>query len=378
MRLFSYLRSLKKSFSPYKRFIEILIFKDHILHNLKAYREKALPAEVAPVIKSNAYGHGLIEVARILDRQGVPFLVVDSLYEARRLRYEGITSPILVVGYTPTENILSSVPRKTTVTVATLEQLAELAQSESDAVIHIKIDTGMHRQGIQPREIKEAIKVVQESSLVLEGICSHFADADGETDEFTNRQIATWNTAVEEFQKVFPTLRYMHLSATAGIRLSKEIRANVVRLGKGLYGINPVPRWPIELKPALEMRTVISAIRTLGPGERVGYNGTFETKHETRVATVPVGYYEGVDRRLSNKGAFEVHGKACPILGRISMNISSLDVTDVPDAKIGDAVTVISADRDAPNSVENIAKRCNTISYDIVARIPEHLGRRVI
>lgn len=378
MRLRHIVRHVKKSFSSYSPIIEVLVYKDHLLHNINAYRRAAGNADIAPVIKSNAYGHGLSLVAEILDTQHVPFIVVDSLYEANLLRKEGIRSSILVIGFTPTENIRAA-KRSIAFMVGTIAQLADLVQKRMQAEIHLKLDTGMHRQGILPEEFDGAIKLLlKDHKLSLEGLCSHLADADGDDPPFTKQQIKVWNDAVKKSRVAFPSLKYWHLAATAGIRFGRDIDANVARLGKGLYGINPTPLWPIDLKPALEVRSVISALRTLTGGEHIGYNGTFETKCEMKVATVPVGYYEGVDRRLSNKGAYLVRGIPCPIVGRVSMNISSIDVSEIPDVKIGESVTIISADLKAPNSVENVAKLCGTISYEVLVRIPAHLSRKVV
>jgi alanine racemase len=379
MRLLPFLRKMRRSFSSYKPLIEVLISRDAIVHNLAAYQKAALPAQIAPVIKSNAYGHGLFEIAHILDTQDVPFIVVDSLYEARMLRHDGIKKSLLVIGYTPTENIHNSLPKNTAVTVGALEQIAALATTKSPVPLHVKIDTGMHRQGIMPEDIPAAIQILKAArNITLLGICSHLADSDNEDPAFTKKQIAVWDSAVAQFKKEFPSLKYWHLAASAGIRYNAQIHANVGRLGKGLYGINPVPSWPIDLRPALEMRSIISAIRTLPAGERIGYSGTFETPREMRVATIPVGYYEGTDRRLSNKGVYLVNGISCPIVGRVSMNISSIDISAVPQAKVGDPVIIISANREAPNSTENIAKLCDTISYEILVHIPTHLSRKIV
>ncbi len=372
------LRRMYGSMVRHHPLVEVRIFREHILHNLHEYQIAAPHSAIAPVLKSNAYGHGLFEVARILEKENVPFIVVDALFEARIIRGEGIRMPLLVIGYTPDENV-TSLPRDTAIAVGTLSQLKTLAASGRRVTIHLKVDTGMHRQGIMLAEVDEAMDVLARSpNLSLQGLCSHFADADSDDSSFTEKQIAAWNNCARRFKDTFPTLQYTHIAATAGIRYGTAIDANVGRLGKGLYGVNPYPKWDRDLKPALEMKAVISALRTLPKGERIGYNGTYATEKECRIATVPVGYYEGVDRRLSSKGFFLVRGIPCPIVGRVSMNISSIDVSAVPDARVGEEVIVVSANRSAPNSVESIAELCDTITYDIVVRIPAHLSRVVV
>ena len=175
----------------------------------------------------------------------------------------------------------------------------------------------------------------------------------------------------------FPDLRYIHCSATAGSAHLPEMAGNVMRLGIGLYGFN-VSTEPLGLRPALEMRTSLTSVRALAPGEHVGYNATFETSVPATIASIPAGYYEGVDRRLSNKGVVLVRGVPCPIAGRVSMNITSIDVSAVPGARVGDAAIVISADPSAPNSVEAVAKACGTIPYEVLVHIPAHLRRAVV
>ncbi len=376
-----WIRALRRVYGSMVRhhpLVEVRIFRDNILHNLHEYQQAAPHSAIAPVLKSNAYGHGLTEVAHILEREQVPFIVVDALFEARIIRSEGVRTPLLVIGYTPDENV-RLLPRTTAITVGTLTQLQSLAALGRRLTIHVKIDTGMHRQGLMRGEVEEAIEILSHSPhLILQGICSHFADADSDDSAFTEKQIVVWNDSVRRFKARFPELEYTHIAATAGIRYGKEIDANVGRLGKGLYGVNPYPKWHRDLKPVLEMKAVISALRRLPKGERIGYSGTYTTKKESCIATVPVGYYEGVDRRLSNKGFYLVRGIPCPIVGRVSMNISSIDVSAVPDVAIGDEVIVVSADSKAPNSVENIARLCDTITYDIVVRIPAHLSRVVV
>lgn len=393
MKFFGFLRNIKKSFSRYNPSIEILISKGNLLHNLNEYRNKYPNFLFAPVLKSNAYGHGLVEVAQILDKENIPFFVVDSLYEAMILRNNGIKSEILIIGYSKTENIENAKLQKISFTISSLEQLEKIAKTIKSAIkIHLKIDTGMHRQGILPEQIGEAIKIIKKSSfLKLEGVCSHFADADNNGDSFTKSQIEEWKKAVLLFKENFQNIKFFHISATAGTHYSELAHGNVVRLGIGLYGINPPPRLErdtsfkkgginlrkLNFKPVLGMRSIITSVKTIPAGECVGYNCAYKTNKTTKVATVPVGYFEGVDRKLSNRGVFKVGGYDCPIIGMVSMNMCSIDVTLVLEAKTGDAVIIISNGKDDKNSVENIAELIKTIPYEILVHIPQHL-RRVV
>ena len=257
--------------------------------------------------------------------------------------------------------------------------------------IHLKIDTGMHRQGILPEEIPLAIALLKgdekdragkKHPIVLEGICSHLSDADNIDESFTESQTHTWNKVVEQFRHEFKHLKYIHLSATDGHRLTHDIAANVSRLGIGLYGLseNPFITSRLNLRPILEVKTIITVIKKLQEGEVTGYGNTFKATHDMTIATIPVGYFEGFDRRLSNNGIILV-GKnriPCPILGRVSMNIITIDVSNVPNIKISDEVTAISSNSSDENSIVNIAKKCGTISYEIAVHIPAHLKRVVV
>jgi alanine racemase len=379
MNFFRILRRIKRSFATYNPVVEVLIYKDNLIHNLNEYKRKYPELAFAPVLKSNAYGHGLSQVANILDKEKIAFLVVDSLFEAMALRNEGMKSHILIVGYVSAENISNSKTSNAAFAITSLEQLKKINQSlGKEKKFHLKIDTGMHRQGILPNEIEEAIEIIQNNEFInLEGICSHLADADNNEENFTLMQIEKWQKAVDIIRQNFKTVRFFHLSASAGVKYADKIEGNVARLGLGLYGINPSPFVKLNLKPVLEMQSVVSSVKTIDAGECVGYNATYKADKTMRVATVPVGYFEGIDRRLSNLGFFKIENNFCPIIGRVSMNISSIDITSAPEAKLDSRVVVISHNSQDNNSVENIAKLAHTIPYEILVHIPQHL-RRVV
>src|SRR3989338_8758473 len=380
MVFLKYLRTLKKSFNRYTPSVEVLISKNNLLENLKEYKKQYPRLSFAPVLKSNAYGHGILQVAKILNKENIAFFVLDSLFEAITLRNDGSKLPILIIGYTSPENINNSKLPNVAFTITGLEQLQQIALTiKSQKKFHLKIDTGMHRQGILPEQINEAIKIIKTADRInLEGICSHFADADDTDDSFTKMQIARWEKAVVPFRQNFPKLKYFHISATTGIPYSKNIFTNVARLGMGLYGINSSPLTKLNLKPVLLMRSVISSLKNIPAGECVGYNITYKASKPIRVATVPVGYFEGVDRRLSNRGFFKIAGHNCPIIGKISMNMTSIDITSLPETKFGDDVTIISDIPDDLNSAEQMAKLSGITPYEILARIPQHLRRTII
>ncbi len=364
----------------YEPLIEVRIFRDAILHNLHEYQKQYPKFKFAPVLKSNAYGHGLAVVGKILDREDMAFFTVDSFYEALTLRQHGVRSKILVLGYERIEHLVHPPLKDCAPAIADLRLLEEVIKKlQKPVAFHLKIDTGMHRQGVLLEDAERAITLIKSNAnFVLEGLCSHFADADGTDKTFTAQQIVKWNNAVATFKENFSTIKFFHTSNTAGAHFSENIDANVGRLGLGLYGINSSPFAKLNLQPALEMASVISSVKEIPPGEKVGYGITFESVKSMRVATVPAGYNEGVDRRLSNKGFYKIGKTFCPLVGRVSMNISSVDVSEIPEAKIEDEVIIISAQPEDKNSVEAIAELCGCISYEVLVRIPQYLRRVVV
>ena len=398
---------LSKRRFPYEPLIAVEISRSRLIHNLNEFRKLAPNGCIAPVLKSNAYGHGLIEVAEILETESgcvtSLFFIVDSYFEAIALRAKHIHTPILIIGYTRPETIAIAKLKHISFTVTNMETLRALAKKAEienthggmigiqlpivgarwPHIIHLKIDTGMRRQGIMPEEINETIEIIQGSqSIILEGICSHLSDANNEDEAFTDSQIILWNKIVRQFRSKFPHLKYWHLSNTDGHRFKGEIEANVSRLGIGLYGLIDGKSFtpPLDLKPVMEMKTIITGIKKLQIGETVGYGNTFTAQKNMTIATVPVGYFEGIDCRLSNSGIILIGPEniPCPIIGRVSMNITTIDISNVIGVNVGTAVTIISNDPDQPNSIEKIAEKCNTITYDIAVKIPAQLKRAVI
>lgn len=353
--------------------IKITISKSSLLHNLSEFKKLNPQNTIAPVLKGNAYGHGLVEVASIVKDQS-ELLIVDSYFEAKKLRENNIKNHLLVIGYVRPENMNCRKLRNISYTITSLEMLKSI---ESATKIHLKIDTGMHRQGILPSEISEAFEYIKNNkSIALEGICSHFADADNADTAFTEKQIALWNTIVENAQKTFPTIKYTHISNTFGHTFSDKITASTSRLGIGLYGLVNIKG--LDLKPVLEMKTIITGIKKIKKEDSVGYGVTFTANKDMIIATIPLGYYEGLDRNLSNKGFVKVQNTMCPIVGRISMNITIVDISALSNAKIGDEVLVISSYKKDLNSIESMAKIAAKINYEISVKIPSDIRRIVV
>ncbi|MES2470711.1 MAG: alanine racemase [Patescibacteria group bacterium] len=374
-------RNRQPKYSP---LIGVYISKSAILHNYEQFK-KLSNKPVAPVLKSNAYGHGLIEVATIIEETKPPFIVIDSLFEAHALRNNGIKSKLFIIGYTRPSDISKAALQNVSFAITSIEALKEICEYKNHNIsIHLKIDTGMHRQGVLINQVDECIAMITSSKHIsLQGICSHLADADTDNSAHTESQITAWNSLVKKFKSLsssFPSLVHFHVSNSAGHAHEKKIDSTVSRLGIGLYGLDSsdtIKKENIILKPALTMSTVISSVKTLKKNGLVGYNGTFEAPQDLTIATIPMGYFEGIDRRLSSKGFVYIKNTPCPIIGRVSMNITTIDVSAVPNVSLNDNVDVISPDNTRQNSIVAIARLCQTIPYEIAVHIPSHLRRIV-
>lgn len=361
-----------------KPLIRIQISREAIISNYLSFKS-ATHLQIAPVLKSNAYGHGLLQIAEILKKVEVPFLVVDSFYEAKMLRRNSVLRPVLVIGFSTLEQIAIDLS-DTSYTITSLEMLKEIADNlKIKRKFHLKIDTGMRRQGILPDEINQAVHLIGlNKNIRIDGVCSHFADADGEDKNFTLKQINEWNQAVLLLKQRVEGIRYFHISASAGAFYSKKIQANVLRLGIGLYGVNPSHHLKIKLKPAMRMDSVVTMLKKLKAREAIGYNLTYRSSKEKQIAVIPVGYYEGLDRRLSNRGSVIIKGSQCPIIGRVCMNICMVDVDCLPDVGAGDNTTIISDNPKDSNSIEKLAKLCETNPHELLVHIPGHLKREIV
>lgn len=382
----NWLRQWRNRHFEYRPLVEVRIYAEHLLHNYLTYRNKLRSGvEVAPVLKSNAYGHGLVAVAKIMDSEKPPFLVVDSYFEGMILRNEGIKSPILVIGYTFIDNIERNGLDDVVYTVTSLEWLKKLDERLKHPIkIHLKIDTGMNRQGIESEQLSVALEIIKHNNLIdLEGICSHLADGDNNDTGFTNKQIKRWNHIVRQVRGEYRHLKYWHLGASSSLFFSEKISANVMRLGLGLYGISADSKIDLSLRPALSLNTILTSARLVKKHEKIGYNCTFVAKKDMWVGTIPVGYNEGLDRRLSNVGWVKIRNQYCPIVGRVSMNIASIDVTDIVGSihetpLLEEPVEVISPVADDKNSIENMARLAGAIPYEILVHLPEKLRRVVV
>lgn len=364
----------------YRTLNTVRISAEALRSNLSLYR-KLLPGKaICPVLKSNAYGHGLVEVAKIMDEMGPEFLIVDSLYEAYELEKAGIKSKILILGYTLLENLeRKKLPFHCA--VSDLESAKVLARQ--GAQVHLKIDTGMNRMGFVLDDLPKVLPKLKELELNVVGVLTHLADPDNPVDDsYTTMQLERFDEAVRLIRAEGFDPQWIHPGQSAGALKSREV-GNMVRLGLALYGIAPVEEndeafeLVRDLKPVMEFSSTVVGLRQLKKDDRVSYNGDFVAPHDMVIAMVPVGYYEALPRALSGKGVVEVNGVICPMVGRICMNYTMVDVSAIPEIKIGDSVLVYSSDGAASNSIVVLAKSADLIPYEMMTRVAASVRREV-
>lgn len=361
-----------------------------IAHNARALRELVAPASAAFVVKGNAYGHGIAQTARAVE----PFasrLCVYSLDEAAVLRDAGITRPIFVMGPIESAHLREARAREVEIalwdTGSYLRAVAQSARQSSEGVpVHVKINTGTTRLGLEPRDAPDAIEdYARLSELEITGIFSHLAAAEELDSPFTLGQLDTFSRTVEAVDQTLQSksIRPLrHIAASAAAMLWPQTRLDMVRIGIALYGLWPSPQTRVamngakfDLKPALSMHSALAAVREVEAGTPVGYGGTYHTPKRTRIGVVPLGYADGIPRLLSNRGAFLAGGVRCPIVGRVCMNMTMIDLGEAPQSKPGDEVTLIGTQGGAAITADEWADWAETINYEIVTRLPAELPR---
>lgn len=338
-----------------------------VAHNYRTFRKLLGPkVKLMAVVKSNAYGHGLVDFSHLLTKLGVDWLGVDSIVEAVALRRAGIKKDILVLGYTRPINFSAAYRNDIAVTISSLNSLRQLLALARPPQFHLKIDTGMHRQGLLLEDFKKLLSEFKQ--FKPQGLYSHLAVSAG------NFQTATKNQ-IKEFEKFSALVSkhnlIKHLVATGGAIGYPRARFNLARIGVGLYGL-----WPneslrrrfgrkIKLHPALTWKTIISEIKTLPRSGRVGYDFTEAVGAGTKIAICPVGYWHGYPRALSSRGRVFVNNQSVKVIGRVSMDMVVIDVTKVKKLKVGDTVTLLGDGLPA----ELLATRAQTSSYEIITRL---------
>lgn len=371
---------------------ELTISSSALRHNAQLLHDLAGGQRAAFVVKGNAYGHGLVPVAKAVEPYAVR-LCTYTIDEALALRGAGISVPILVLGPIPAEALDDALDAALEIALwnrgAFVARLDDTARARgATASVHVKVNTDLNRLGVEPHELGDVVQKLGETpALRIAGIFSHLASAEELDSPYTMRQLHAFERGLDEARPMLERQRVRplrHIAASAAAMLWPHTRLDMARFGIALYGLWPsrqtreamasVP----ELRPALAYRSKLVATRTIAAGDCVGYGGSFRAPREMRIGVVPAGYADGVPRSFSNRGVFAVDGARCPIVGRVAMNMTEIDLTGAPNAHDGSVVTLIGRDGDVTIGADDWAAWAETINYEIVTRLPSELPRTYV
>ncbi|PIQ77619.1 alanine racemase [Candidatus Peregrinibacteria bacterium CG11_big_fil_rev_8_21_14_0_20_46_8] len=347
---------------------------------------------IAPSVKANAYGHGLIETTKTILQAGADWVCVNALFEAGALRNAGVRAPIYIKGYVPHKDLPEAVDRDTDLVVYNKESIQALGRytnkAKKNARVHIKIETGNNRQGVLLDTLKDFVQTIQKYPYIeITGAATHFADIEDSPDQkYANYQLENFQKGIEILKACGVEPPYLHCANSAATLLYPNTHFTMVRPGIATYGLWPSEliarrvqkKFGIQLTPALSWKTRIAQIKDIPAGSYVGYGCTYKTKRRTRLAILPVGYYDGYDRGLSNKSWAIIRDKKAPVRGRVCMNITMVDVSNIPEARLEDEVILLGRDGKAGMSIDEMAALADTINYEIPTRIRESIPRVIV
>lgn len=355
-----------------------------LAHNVAQVRQRLLsPSEILAVVKADAYGHGAVVISQTLVQLGIPRLGVATLQEGIALREAGIRAPILVMGALFANQFSDMIAHRLTPVVydrETAAGFAGCAGSKSEPYpVHVKVDTGMGRLGLSPEEV---LSLLQSSSfrgpLRVEGLMTHLADADSQDSSYTRTQITRFSSVVTQLKAAGVQVPLVHAANSAAILCHPSAHFTVVRPGIMLYGYHTTPLRDdaLELKPVLTLTTNVVQVRRVAPGESVSYNRTFIASRPSRIAVLPIGYADGYSRALSNRGAVLIGGRRAPVVGRVCMDMTMVDVTDIPEVKPGHEAVLIGRQGNMQITAADLAAWLSTIPYEVLCSIGPRVIRR--
>jgi len=364
-------------------------------HNIQQFRSLLGKDRIfLAMVKANAYGHGMVQTARLAVRSGADWLGVNSVDEALILRENGFKCPILSVGYIPLHQLKSAVENDIRITVynrETINKLGPLCQTlNKKALLHVKVETGTYRQGLNEDEIIPFIEDIEKyKELVIEGISSHFANIEDTTDHrYAKNQLSRFKSYLKKTERYGVQPPYKHIACSAAVILFPQTYFNMARIGIGVYGLWPSnevfvssllkQRPEFSLKPVLSWKTRVAQVKKVPKGDFIGYGCTYKTTRKTILAVIPVGYYDGYSRNLSNVSYVLIKGKRAPLRGRVAMNFIMADITDIPGVKAEDPVILIGKEGDDSITADKLASLTGTINYEITARINPKIPKIVI
>ena len=360
------------------------IYLDNIAHNLsEVKRWVGKKVKIMGVVKANAYGHGACHVAKVLVENGVCYLGVATIEEALELRECGINIPILVFGYTPltqAEELIVNNITQTVFDINYVEDLEKIALNVGKkAKVHVKIDTGMGRIGYTDLKVaeKEIEKMMEMEGVEVEGIFSHFATSDEKDKSYAEQQFDMFKKLLERLKEKRINIPLKHMANSGAIIDLKYTYLDMVRPGIVLYGSYPSEevKRPLDLRQTMGFKTKIVYIKEVPEGTSISYGKTFITKRKSKIATLPVGYADGFNRLLSNNYHVLVKGKYAAVVGRICMDQTMLDVTDIEGVEVGDDVIIFGNQEGEKITAEEIAKKLNTIPYEVYCGISSRVPR---
>lgn len=360
------------------------ISKKALLHNLQEIKKRLAPGvRLLAVVKADAYGHGMKEIARLIGQE-VDFFAVATVEEALELAGGGVPKPVLVLGYTAPvqyQEVISAGIRPTIYNLEDAKHFQEAAKkSGRRAPVHIAIDTGMTRIGfgIEEKDADAIEEIYRMPNIEVEGIFSHFSCSDQEDKAYCYFQIDNFSKMLGMLKERQVEIPIRHLANSAGIMEFDDYRYDMVRAGIVLYGIYPsedVQKNRMDLVPVLSWKTHVIRVREVGAGVSVSYGATYTTTKPTRIATLSVGYADGYPRALSSRGHVLLHGKYAPIIGRICMDQMMVDVTDIPETAVGDIVTLVGKDHEKSISIEEVADPAGRFNYEMLCGISPRVQR---
>ncbi len=373
---------------------KIEVDREALRHNLGVFRT-VLPqgTRIAGVVKANAYGHGLEQVAPVAAAE-CDWLAVHAAAEARRIRAAGLGLPVLLMGFVPPSE-LHDLDRDVHLMVSTpevIEWAGEYAKRTGVRLpLHLKVETGTHRQGVAPERLPDLCRAAARAGLEVVGVSTHFANIEDTLEhDFARRQLEIFRDAVEQVgRELGAPPPHVHAACSAAALLFPETAFSMARVGISMYG-----HWPsrethlswmlkhgangLRLRPALTWKTVVGQLQLVPRGATVGYGRTWQALRDTVLAVLPVGYSDGYVRALGNRARVLVRGSYAPVVGRVCMNIVMADVTDVPGVAVGDEVVLLGRQGDGEVSAEELAGHCGTINYEMLARLSPDIPREVV
>lgn len=353
-----------------------------IKNNVAQFKDRTKVAVMA-IVKANAYGHGMLQTARAAIEGGATWLGVARIEEAQALREGGFKNPILVMGFISGENIESAINEDISITLWSLDQIQMVATSANKvgkkAKIHLKVDTGMSRLGVQPGEAAQLVDKIEEyASITFEGIFTHYARADEEDQAATEDQELKFKKTLESLSEAGLKPPIVHSANSAATINRQSSYFNLVRPGIAIYGLHPSTetQLPGEFRAAMTWKTILSQVKMLPPGRGISYGHDYVTQKEERIGTLPVGYADGFRRVLGNQVL--VGGKIVPVVGRVCMDQVCVQLDDVPLAKVGDEVVIIGSQADHTITAEQVAERWGTINYEVVCGVSSRVPRKYL